>query len=719
MITFNPPKGNMKNSFLFTSALFLLCLAKANAQPNVQLPNTMEVPHKESYFGVEINDPFRWLEEPAEQPDVAKWIKAQQNTTGSFMASLSLKQDLVNTLTQYWNYPKYGTPYLIKGKLVYSFNPGLLNQSEIYMREGLVGNTTLLLDPNAFSEDGTASLADMAFSKDGRFLAYAVSESGSDWKTIYVKDIHSGLPLMDSVPNVKFSGISWYGNGFIYSRFPRSSSGAFVNENTGQQVCYHTLGTNADQDQILFEDNRFPRYGKYGMVTKDEALLVLSMHSGTYGNKIEVRSLKSGLPGSNAVLLTPDFSSQNAVVWHENGKVWMQTDKDAPNQRLVCINLSDASPTNWKNSIPERNDAVLQAVFKTPKGFLAQYVKEVKSELWWYPDNSKKQPIKIQLPASGTISGLSCDVETGHIFFTLTSYHLPPTVYTMNESDFKPEVFFASECKANVSPNTLAMEQRWFTSTDGTKVPMYLLYRKDLPLEDRPVFLYGYGGFNISVMPSFSLMYWTFVQEGGVVAVPALRGGAEFGEEWHKAGMLFNKKQVFNDFISAAEYLIKEKITTPERLAIHGRSNGGLLVGACMTMRPELFKVAIPAVGVLDMLRFHKFTIGHAWMVEYGNPENEEDFKNLLSYSPLHSIQPETQYPATLVMTADHDDRVVPAHSFKFAASLQKAQTGNRPILIRIDSRAGHGAGKSTSMMIEEMADILAFTLYFTGTPSH
>jgi prolyl oligopeptidase len=679
----------------------------------IEYPQSTRQSVVETFFGEDIPDPYRWLEEPAETPEVQTWIRAQQSLFEAYMKGSSFRELIHSILTEKWNYPRYGTPSRYSDYLVYAHNPGLLNQSRLYYRKGNSKEEVLLIDPNTFSKDGTASLSDFSFSKDGRYFAYAISESGSDWKTIHVRDMQTGNELTDRVPNVKFSGISWFQDGFVYSRFPRSSSGAFVAENTGQQVCFHKLGTSYEKDIVLYEDASLPRHGKYGYVTRDQELLVLSLNSGTYGNNLMVRSLSQGMPGGKSVFLTREFSSQSSVVWHENGTVWVQTDLLAPNQRLVRIDLKRPVPRFWENEIAEKEDAVLQSVYRCPQGWLALYTRNVKSEMILY--TKEGEALRVSLPAEGTINSLSVHPESGESYLSISAYNLPPTIYSFNTSNLNPEVFFPSQAKVDMNPERYTQEQVRYRSKDGTEVPMYLFYRKDLPLSNRPVFLYGYGGFNISVMPNFSLMYWLFAEAGGVVAVPALRGGSEFGQRWHESGMLLNKMKVFEDFIGAAEYLIARGITRPEKIAIHGRSNGGLLVGACMVLRPDLFKVAVPAVGVLDMLRFHKFTIGHAWMVEYGNPEIAEDFKNLLSYSPLHRLKKGTAYPATLVMTADHDDRVVPAHSFKFTAALQHAQGGDLPALIRIDSKAGHGAGKSTAMLIDEIADLMAFILRHIG----
>lgn len=714
------------NRKFYTTALFLLSISMAmqaqlpNKKPGSPAlaadqetgtlsrnprrpPRTAQTSPPYTMHGQTIEDPYSWLEQPAEVPDVKRWIQLQQSYTEHVLGSQMYREAIRLILKEKWNYPKTGVPQRKGKRLYYAYNPGLLNQFQLWSRAE-DGEETLVLDPNKFSEDGTSSLATWSISKDGKLLAYAISDAGSDWRTIRVLNLETGQTLNDVVSNVKFSEISWLGNGFFYSRFPRNESGALINENAGQQVCYHQLGTDSQTDQVIFEDRQNPKFGNYAYTVANEKLLVISQTRGTHGNRIWVSPVENGKPSSKRIPIISDYDSESAVVWFDGENVYLHTNRNAPTYRLVKIPLNKPQEKNWTDVI-KASDAVLQSVSYIPNGWAALYMRDVKNEITLHWNNNRPQAV--QLPAMGTISGMNVDEETGEIFFAITSFHMPGSIYRIAPGSHIPELYKASEL--NINSSAYEVKQVKYASKDGTMIPMYLFYRKDLELTNRPCLLYGYGGFNIPVMPAFSLVNWLFVESGGVYAVPALRGGGEFGEEWHKAGMLSKKQNVFDDFIAAAEYLIQNQITSSQKLAIHGRSNGGLLVGACMTQRPDLFRVAIPAVGVLDMLKFHKFTIGHAWMVEYGNPDHEEDFKWLIKYSPLHNIKPGTSYPATMVMTADHDDRVVPAHSFKFAAALQNANRSRNPILIRIDSNAGHGAGKSTEMIINEYADFLTF----------
>jgi prolyl oligopeptidase len=682
-----------------------MSLSTRSASGNNRLPypeskkeNTVLTLH-----GQTIPDPYAWLEAPAETPAVKQWIQKQQTFTEGHFQKMMFRESIRLALAEKWDYPKHGVPMRKKGRLYYNFNPGLLNQSKLMMQNEQ-GLESLVLDPNTFSEDGTASLATYSISEDGNHLAYAISEAGSDWRTIKVLHLPTMQLTSDLVENVKFSGIAWQGNGFYYSRFPRNQAGAFVAENAGQQVFYHTLGTPQSKDELIFEDKNNPKHGNYGYTVSSEKLLVISQTKGTHGNRIWVKPTGPDMGKKKFIPLIQDFSSESNVVAFENNQVYLLTNHKAPNHRLIRIDLNKPQEKDWKEVIPA-GDGVLQAVYRIPNGWMALYNRNVKNELVRFQEGA--QPQTIQLPAMGTIAGVSVEEETGEAFFALTSFHMPATIYRLSPGASSPEKYKASGL--DIDAEKYEVKQVRYASKDGTVIPMYLFYKKDMPLENRACLLYGYGGFNIPVMPSFSLVNWLFVESGGVYAVPALRGGGEFGEEWHTAGMLEKKQNVFDDFIGAAEYLIEKGITSPARLAIHGRSNGGLLVGACMLQRPDLFKVAIPAVGVLDMLKFHQFTIGHAWMVEYGNPEDPAHFPYIFKYSPLHQIKQGKTYPATLIMTADHDDRVVPAHSFKFAAALQAAQQGMNPILIRIESNAGHGAGKSTAMVIQDYTDFLAF----------
>ncbi|MES2381409.1 MAG: prolyl oligopeptidase family serine peptidase [Bacteroidota bacterium] len=664
----------------------------------------------DNYHGTAIADPYRWLENDT-AADVIDWVKEENKVTQNYLGQIPYRTQIKNRLTEIWDYPKYSSPFK-EGDWYYFFkNEGLQNQSILYRQKGLTGEPEVFLDPNKLSEDGTASLASFTFSKDHKLCAVGVAQSGSDWNEIFVMDVASKQKLTDKIEWVKFSGATWKGNGFFYSRYDEPVKGkAFSNANEHMKIYYHKMGTAQSTDELVYEDKKHPlRYFNAG-ITEDERFMFIYISEGTSGNEILVKDLSKNEKAFKT--LFKGFENNYAVVDNIGDKILATTDKGAAKYQLIEIDPANADEKNWKTVIAESTDLLEGASLWGGKLF-ATYLKDASTRIYRFnADGTGKE--EIALPGIGTASGIGGKKDDTETFYTFTSFTNPGEIYKYDLKTGKSELFRKTEVKFNA--NDFETKQVFYTSKDGAKVPMFIMHKKGLKLDGtNPTMLYGYGGFNISLTPSFSVSRIMFLEQGGVYVIASLRGGGEYGEDWHKAGMLGKKQNVFDDFISAAEFLIKEKYTSSDKLAINGGSNGGLLVGACMTQRPELFKVAIPQVGVLDMLRYHKFTIGWGWAVEYGSSDKKDDFQWLIKYSPLHNVKPGVKYPATMIMTADHDDRVVPAHSFKFAAELQaKADTLN-PILIRIDSKAGHGAGKPTTKLIEDAADMWSFVLWNLG----
>lgn len=662
------------------------------------------------YFGTEITDAYRWLENDTSE-ETSEWVQAQNKVTFNYLSQIPYRDSIKERLTEIWNYEKSGTPFQKAGYYFVFKNDGIQNQSVLYYKDNLNAEEKVLLDPNKLSESGTTALNGIGISDSAKYIAYGISEAGSDWVSIHVKEIATGKKLDDVVKWVKFSGISWKGEGFYYSAYSAPKEGdKYSGKNEFHKLYYHRLGTPQKEDILVFEDRKNPLRNVYADVTEDEKYLIISQSESTYGNSLAVKNIEEE---TTPIMFIDGFNYISYVVDHVGeGKFLVLTNYAAPNNRLVMVDIKNPDTSNWKDVIPEKN-YLLESVDITDDKLVATYMKDVKSKMEIYTMEGKYLN-DIELPGIGIVS-FNGDKGRDTAFYSFSSYVVPTTIYRYNistntsEVHFKPELDFATE--------NYETKQVFFESEDGTRIPMFLTYKKGLVQDgNNPVFLYGYGGFNISITPYFSTVNTVFLEQGGIYAVVNLRGGNEYGEEWHKAGWRFNKQNVFDDFIAAAEYLIDEKYTSSEKLAIHGRSNGGLLVGAVMTQRPDLMEVSIPSVGVMDMLRYHKFTIGWAWAGEYGSSEeSKESFENLLSYSPLHNIKDSTEYPATLVTTADHDDRVVPAHSFKFISELQKKQAGEEPVLIRIDVDAGHGAGKPTSKIIDEWTDIWSFVFWNLG----
>lgn len=680
-------------------------------QIKVEYPQTRkDTTVQDDYFGNIIKDPYRWLENDT-TAETKKWVAEENKVTFGYLSKIPFRDKIRTRLTEIWNYPKYSTPFKEGGYYFYYKNDGLQNQSVLYFHKTLEDDPKVLLDPNKLSNDGTTSLSGFSVSKDGKYAGYSLSEGGSDWQTIYVMTMADQQQTSDKIKWVKFSGISWYQDGFFYSRFPEPRGSELSTANSFQKVYYHKMGTPQESDILVYEDKTNPLHGHYAGVSDDERWLILVTTTGTYGNTLKIKDLKKGF-SAPWISIVDDFNNESNIVDNEGDDIYLMTNIDADKYRIVKVNTNDPDRKKWETIIPQEEN-VLTGVSNIGGKWIATYIKDASSLVKVFEHNGKYLH-DVELPTRGTVGGFGGKKEEKESFYVFTSFNMPPTIYKYDANENKSEVFRKSEIKFN--SDDYDVKQEFYTSKDGTKVPMFIVHKKGLRLNGKnPTLLYGYGGFDISIMPTFQVQLIAFLEKGGVYAVANLRGGGEYGQEWHKAGMLLKKQNVFDDFIAAAEFLIEKKYTNPKKLAIHGRSNGGLLVGAVMTQRPELFKVALPAVGVLDMLRYHQFTIGHAWAVEYGSSDNEEDFKNLIKYSPLHNIKSGTEYPCTMVLTADHDDRVVPAHSFKFAATLQANHKGQNPVLIRIDTKAGHGAGKSTTMAIEEWADIWAFTMFNLG----
>ncbi|MGQ9672211.1 MAG: prolyl oligopeptidase family serine peptidase [Candidatus Aminicenantales bacterium] len=690
------------------SAVFLVAGCKAR-QAALTYPQTEKVEVVDNYFGTKVADPYRWLEDDRSEK-VKVWVEAQNKLTFDYLARIPFRERIRQRLTEIYNYPRYSAPFRAGEYYFFYKNDGLQNQSVIYVQKGLDGEPTVFLDPNTLSPDGTTRANLIGFSHDNRYTAYARSEGGSDWQQIRVMEIATGRELEDRIEWVKFTGAAWQGNGFYYSGFDKPEEGKELTAaNEYQKVFYHELGTPQNQDRLIYEDRKHPRRYHSVDITEDQRYLLLSVSEGTHGNELYFKNLLD--PKATWVPLQVGFDYNTDVVDNLEDKFVLVTDRDAPKKRIVLADAQNPEPENWATLVPEKSEAVRSASLVGGKMFVS-YLKDASTHVFQY-DLSGKLEKEIALPALGSASGFSGKKEDKILFYTFTSFTYPPTIYKYDIATGQSEVFRQTEVKFN--PGDFEAKQVFYPSKDGTRIPMFIVHKKGLKHDGkRPTYLYGYGGFNISLTPSFDVSRIILLENDGVYAMANLRGGGEYGEEWHKAGMLQSKQNVFDDFIAAAEYLIREKYTSPRKLAIAGGSNGGLLVGACMTQRPDLFQVALPAVGVMDMLRFHKFTVGWGWVVEYGSSDDEDQFRYLYAYSPLHNIREGVSYPATLVTTADHDDRVVPAHSFKFIATLQEKHRGKNPVLIRIDTKSGHGAS-SVTKAIEQLADMWAFTFQNLG----
>ena len=670
-------------------------------------PTSRRDDQTDTYHGIAVADPYRWLEDP-NSDDTKAWVEAQNEVTFGYLQQIEQTEKIKARLTNLWNYERYSSPFKRGGRYFYYKNDGLQNQSVLYTQPTLEDEAKVLLDPNTLSEDGTVALRSISVSEDGQYLAYGLSASGSDWVEWKVRNIETGEDLEDHLKWSKFSGAAWThdNQGFFYSRYdePQAES-QFEDVNYYQKLFYHRLGTPQSEDQLIYERQDQKEWGFSGSVTDDGCYLVISVWQGTARkNLIFYKDLQD--PNASVVELVSEFEAEYSLIDNEGTTFWFQTDLDAPKGRLIAIDISNPEKENWKEILPEAEET-LQAISLLNNQFVADYLKDAYTTLKIY-DLDGNFVRNVDLPGIGSAGGFGGKKDDTDTFYSFTSYTVPSRIYRYDMTTGESTLF--REAQVAFDPSQYETSQVFYTSKDGTRVPMFITHKKGMkPNGQNPTLLYGYGGFSISLTPGFSVGNLVWLEMGGIYAVPNLRGGGEYGEDWHIAGTKTQKQNVFDDFIAAAEYLIENNYTSSDKLAIMGGSNGGLLVGACMTQRPDLFAAALPAVGVLDMLRFNQFTIGWAWESDYGSPQNEDEFKALQAYSPLHNLTEGTEYPATMITTADHDDRVVPAHSFKFAAALQAAHKGENPVLIRIETKAGHGAGKPTAKVIEEVADKWAF----------
>ena len=679
----------------------------SNFNQPLTYPTVSKSEQVDNYHGMAIADPYRALEDP--DTDVTKaWVEAQNQVTFSYLNEIPARDKIKQRLTKLWDYEKYGTPFKEGESYFYFKNDGLQNQSVLYTLPTLDAEPRIVLDPNQLSEDGTIALSGISISENGQLLAYGLSSSGSDWQEWKVRNIATGEDLQDYLQWIKFSGASWTHDhqGFFYSRYDEPNEKTKLEDvNYYQKLYYHQLGTPQSTDILIYHRPDEKEWGFTGNVTEDGKYLIISIWLGTDSkNLVFYKDLTN--QNSEVIELINQFLANYSFIDNDDYVFYFRTDFNSPKGRVIAIDTRKPTPENWQEIIPQALET-LESVSVLNNQFVADYLQDAHSQIKIF--NLKGNFIReVELPGIGAASGFSGKRYDTETFYSFTSFTTPGTIYRYDMKTGKSELFRQPEVDFNA--DEYETKQVFYASKDGTKVPMFITHKKGIKLDgNNPTYLYGYGGFNISLTPSFSVSLLIWLEMGGVYAVPNLRGGGEYGEEWHQAGMKLQKQNVFDDFIAAAEWLIAHNYTQPGKLAIGGGSNGGLLVGTCMTQRPNLFGAALPAVGVMDMLRFHKFTIGWAWVAEYGSSENAEEFATLYAYSPLHNLKPGTAYPATLITTADHDDRVVPAHSFKFAAALQAAHSGDAPVLIRIDMKAGHGAGKPTAKIIEEAADKWGF----------
>lgn len=678
-------------------------------------PSSRQSDQVDDYHGTKVADPYRWLEDP-DSEETKAWVEAQNKVTFAYLTEIGAREQIKQRLTQLWNYEKYGIPFKQGNRYFYFKNDGLQNQNVLYTLTSLDAEPRVLLDPNTLSEDGTIALSGIAISEDGNLMAYGLSTSGSDWNEWQVLDVETASNLPDHLKWVKFSGASWTHDrqGFFYSRYDEPNEATKLEDlNYYQKLYYHKLGTPQSEDTLIYHrpDQKEWMFG--AGVTEDGRYLIISVDQGTDPkNLVFYKDLQT--PDSPVVELISEFEASYSFIDNDGSLFWFRTDLDAPRGRVIAIDINNPAREHWQEVIPQTAET-LEGMGLLNNQFVADYLKDARSSIKIFNlDGSFVREVELPgIGSAGGFGGKRYDTET---FYSFTSFTTPATIYRYDMVSGESTIF--RQPNVDFNPDEYETKQVFYSSKDGTQVPMFITHKKGLQLEgNNPTYLYGYGGFGASLTPSFSVSRLVWMEMGGVYAIPNLRGGGEYGEEWHQAGTKLNKQNVFDDFIAAAEWLINNHYTQPAKLAIAGGSNGGLLVGACMTQRPELFGAALPAVGVMDMLRFHKFTIGWAWCSDYGSPDNPEEFKALYAYSPLHNLKPGTDYPATMITTADHDDRVVPAHSFKFAAALQEAHAGEKPVLIRIETKAGHGAGKPTTKIIEELADEWAFLVRSIDIP--
>jgi prolyl oligopeptidase len=709
---------NHNNYMRVKATIYLLPLLSVMActqQPSFQYPETRKGNVTDNYHGTEVADPYRWLEDDMSE-ETAAWVKAENEVTFSYLESIPFRDQVRKRMTEMWNYPKMGTPFKEGDYYFYMYNTGLQNQDIIYVTDQPGKEGTVFLDPNTFSEDGTVALSAVSVSNDHRYFAYGVSRGGSDWQEFFIREIATGKDLDDHLEWIKFSDISWLGNGFFYTRYDQPEEGEeLTGENKNARIFYHLAGTPQEEDLLVYEDPAHPDWGFSLQVTEDEKYMFLYVTESTSGNALAFR--KAGSIQGEFTWLDRDFDNEYVVIGNHDQVIFVRTNLDAPNYKLIGIDMEHPEKDNWVDIIPEDDKNVLESATLAGGKIITTYLKDAYNVASVY-DLEGSYLHELDLPGIGSLGGISAKMKDRTVFYSFSSFNVPSTIYTYDVETNNSSVYYAPEVDFDAS--AYETRQVFYNSKDGTRIPMFIVHKKGMKMDgNNPTLLYGYGGFNITYSPSFSTTRAVWLEQGGVFALANIRGGGEYGEAWHKAGTVLNKQNVFDDFIAAAEYLIDQEYTSSSKLAIYGGSNGGLLIGAVINQRPDLFAVAIPMVGVMDMLRFHKFTIGRYWTVDYGSSDDPEQFRYLLGYSPLHNISEDLDYPAVLVTTGDHDDRVVPAHSFKYIATLQEKYHGKNPVMIRINTDAGHGAGKPTSKLIEEYSDIWSFIWFnMNVTPS-
>jgi prolyl oligopeptidase len=700
----------MKLSYLLPGLVLLAACNQSSTTDKLNYPQARTVDTVTNYFGTKVADPYRWLENDT-SAETAQWVKAENDVTQGYLSKITFRDSLKKRLTQLYNYEKYSVPFTRGQYVFYYKNNGSQNMSVLYMQDGLTGTPRMLLDPNTLSKDGTVAVSEIGVSKDQKYLVYAISRAGSDWNEFYVIDIATGKQLNDSLNYSKFSDIGWKGDGFYYTRYDApAKSAALVKANENPKIYFHSIGTSQSADQLVYEDKEHPKRTVGAYTTDDEKYLIIHAEDASDGNNLSVKDLS--VPSAPLVPVIGDFRNDNSVIDDNGMSLLVMTNKGASNYRLVWIDLSKPDSANWTNVLPEQQN-LLQGVGLSGDKLIVSYLDNVKTKLYVYSMDGKMLN-EIRLPGPGTAE-FSSSKTSPYVFYSFTNYTTLPTIFSYDVAVDKSVVFAKPD--NGFKSDDYVTEQVFYPSKDGTKIPMYIIHKKGMKMDgNNPCLLYAYGGFNISILPAFSPSAALFLENNAIYAVPNIRGGGEYGEKWHEAGTKLNKQNVFDDFYYASSYLVDNKYTSRSKLAIHGRSNGGLLIGACMTEHPDMAKVAMPTVGVMDMLRYHKFTIGWSWANDYGTSDDETQFHNLIKYSPLQNIH-DTAYPATFITTGDHDDRVVPAHSFKFAATMQAHQKGNEPILIRIDHNAGHGGGGSKPMFqqINEFTDMWSFVFYNLG----
>ncbi|MBT8075705.1 MAG: prolyl oligopeptidase family serine peptidase [Gammaproteobacteria bacterium] len=671
-------------------------------------PETAKIDQSDDYHGTTVEDPYRWLEDDVrESSEVADWVAAQNEVTFAYLETIPEREKIKERLTSLWDYEKFGVPFREGGKIFYFRNDGLQNQSVLYSQDSFDAEPGLVIDPNTFSEDGTVALADVEISPDGRYAAMAIQDGGSDWRTVRILDIKTLEELDDKLEWVKFSSLAWAADssGFYYSRFPATEEGEeFQSLNKNQKIYFHATGTAQGADKLVYERPDHPDWLLIPQISDDGRFLVIYSQTGSGGNQMAFLDLT--LKDAEAIFVTENFENEFGFVGNVGDKLIFRTNLDAPRGRLVAVDSNNPARDNWQELVPE-TEAVLRGASMVGNSLIAVYLKDAYSQVQQFAlDGTAIR--KVELPGIGSVSGFGGKADANESFYSYSSFNSPPTIYRFATDSGESTVF--KTVNVDFDPADYVVKQVFYNSKDGTRVPMFIAHRTGLQLNgDTPTLLYGYGGFNVAVTPRFSISRLAWMEMGGIFALANIRGGGEYGDDWHKAGTKLQKQNVFDDFIAAGEYLVAERYTRPEKLAVMGGSNGGLLVGAVVNQRPDLFAAGLPSVGVMDMLRFHQFTAGRFWTDDYGSANNPEEFKALLAYSPYHNLKDGTEYPAIMVTTADTDDRVVPGHSFKYAARLQEAQAGKAPVMIRIETRAGHGSGKPTDLIIGEVADEWAF----------